>query len=495
IVVSTLSFQFLDIHDAVGDAAFDRGQGYVYKGHVIAIEADEINAEETSFHATVRGSGKQIYAQEIDVSGSGNRVGIEGHCSCPVAYNCKHVAAVLTQYLQTIAAQLKAPLKVQPAAPAAFWPTATTISAAPLPRVIDNWLQRIDDERTKAVVGLPAAGNVYRDGHYQAPSNVASRLIFALVAGHNGKQITLHLCKARLRKDGLYSSVKPLSDGYSFQDTLRELMQASDQDAVDMFTALTANVKAAAFYQRQSNHCELRGKMGAQLLHLLLVEKNVLWANSLNDLAKGQTHHMQLAPSRNAHLHWREQQLEDTSDEPLGRMSSWGRPNSKLAVSAYKPARDALKLVWQFSVNDEEQSASGTAIAGEVIDYVLPTDPPWYINNLSSGELHLPAALMQMAPDDLTALVTQAPLLDASNKLQVAQQLLAQGISHLIPLPIEVPFAQLDGVRPQALLVLDSVTNPDGTILDFAQLHFVYDGTLAPAVFAPTLQRKSAQGI
>ncbi len=476
-------FTLDDIQNAVEAAAFERGQGYADEDKVLKTETEVIDNAELSFRATVRGSGLQIYAQEIYVYNGEHGVDVEGHCSCPVAYNCKHVAAVLIHYLQSSSVH---------ALSEAITPSAlvTPNVERPLPRVIDNWLQRIAEDRAK-IIDLPIAPSVKGDLLQHVPSNPSFRLIFALVPGHNGKQITLHLCRARLRKDGSYSAVKPLSDGLSFQESLRENMQESDHDAVSLFIALSANIKAPSYYQRQASHCELRGKMGAQLLNLLLQKKSVLWANSLADLGKGQAHHMQLAVSRHAILNWRAQHLEEVGDTPDERMSSWGRPK-KLAVSAYKPARDALKLVWQFS---SETSSAVDAAAAEIIDYVLPTDPPWYINNLSSGELHLPSALMRIANDDLIALVAQAPLLDATNKLQVAQQLLVQGLNHVIPLPIDVPFAQLDAVQPQVLLKLDNVPYVDGSTLDFAQLHFVYDGTLVPASFAPTLQRNSANGI
>lgn len=48
--------------------------------------------------AKVQGSGGQTYEQVIDVYKDFGEIIIEGECSCPVEYNCKHVAAVCIAY-------------------------------------------------------------------------------------------------------------------------------------------------------------------------------------------------------------------------------------------------------------------------------------------------------------------------------------------------------------------------------------------------------------
>lgn len=82
-------------------------------------------------------------------------------------------------------------------------------------------------------------------------------------------------------------------------------------------------------------------------------------------------------------------------------------------------------------------------------------------------------------------MVAQAPLLDADNKRQVAQQLLIQDVSD----PIPIPFSVLDEITPQPMLVLDIRIKSDGVLQDFAQMLFLYDGVVVSAEFNPMFQR------
>lgn len=462
-----IPFTLDDVVDLASDVTIARAQEYVLQQRVVSLEKHG-----GLLLGRVRGSGKNIYHQEIaliDIDGS---VKLNGECSCPVGYNCKHVAAVLIRYLQDVG---------MPTAPAE---NQLRPSDAPLPRVIGNWLQRVEDELLLKPMAMA-----------MQPDLVASpyQLIFALVPSHSGKQVLLYLCKARLRKDGRFSSVKPLGDSYNFYNGIRDFAKESDQDAVSLFIALSSRKNQSAPYyqsQIQQNSCELSGKLGAQLLRLLLEQKNLLWANSSADLSKGQAHFLALSASREATLQWREHRQEETLDEPRAAPhAKWARYQGQASTpSAEVPVS---KLVWQFAPD----ATPTTSVPGETIDYVLPTAPPWYINNLSCGELTLPPGLHHIAPNELINLVAQAPLLDAGNQRQVAQLLLTQGVSDLIPLPVDVPFAVLDTIKPQPLLVLDSVPDGNGVMQDFAQLVFLYDGALAPAEFAAVLQRNGAAGV
>ena len=86
------------IIEACGDRAFTRGLNYFKNGRVLGIEA-EMSGETFTIRARTSGSGRNIYMQEIFVDLIDGFTEIEGECSCPVMYNCKHVAAVCLQYL------------------------------------------------------------------------------------------------------------------------------------------------------------------------------------------------------------------------------------------------------------------------------------------------------------------------------------------------------------------------------------------------------------
>ena len=82
-----------DLRRAVGHVAFARGLDYFERGMVRSVEFDT----PCRVNGRVSGSRSKPYsvwatlALEVD----GRLLSVEGHCSCPVGFNCKHVAAVL----------------------------------------------------------------------------------------------------------------------------------------------------------------------------------------------------------------------------------------------------------------------------------------------------------------------------------------------------------------------------------------------------------------
>ena len=468
----TFSFAIDDVLKIASDATVARAQPYVNGSSIVRLESSGDDA----LVSTVVGSGINIYDQKITFSDVKGELRIEGLCSCYVGYNCKHVVAALTYYLQSISPPVVSETD-----------HATLGMAIPqLPRVIGNWLQRVEDE----LIVKPMAMAMQ-----PTPVTPAYQLVFALVPTQNSKQVLLYLCKGRLRKDGRFSTIKPLSDSYNFYNGIREFDQAIDQDTVSLFIALLSRKNQSKPYyqsQVQQNNCELSGKLGAQLLQALLEQKNLLWANSVADLGKGQAHFLALSAPRNATLQWREQRqeeaLEEVRDPPHMK---WARHAGQASTVLKTAPHEVSKLVWEFA----RASTPTTSAQGETIDYVLPTAPPWYVDNLSCGELMLPPRLHQFAADELINLVAQAPLLDAENKRQVAQLLLAQGVSDLLPLPVDIPFTVLDAITPQPILVLDSNVDGEGAPWDFAQLLFSYDGAVVTAEFSPLLQRNGVTGV
>ena len=83
-----------DIDRILGKVYADRGRNYARQGRVAEVSGAE--ARRLLF-SLVRGSSRSSYSQTISLSWSidGRLIGIEGDCTCPVGYNCKHVAAVL----------------------------------------------------------------------------------------------------------------------------------------------------------------------------------------------------------------------------------------------------------------------------------------------------------------------------------------------------------------------------------------------------------------
>ena len=70
--------------------ALQRGRDYARRGHVIGVKAGAGGV----LRAQVSNGRGEVYEQQIEVE----RDWIEGHCSCPVEYNCKHVVAALIEW-------------------------------------------------------------------------------------------------------------------------------------------------------------------------------------------------------------------------------------------------------------------------------------------------------------------------------------------------------------------------------------------------------------
>ncbi len=89
----TLSIHTLRLQDwrpAFGAGDFSRGRDYFLdsRAHIDKLDNGVLLAE-------CRGSGRQRYRQRIRLIERGERWDVDGRCSCPVGYNCKHVVAAL----------------------------------------------------------------------------------------------------------------------------------------------------------------------------------------------------------------------------------------------------------------------------------------------------------------------------------------------------------------------------------------------------------------
>ncbi|SFD15359.1 DEAD/DEAH box helicase [Collimonas sp. OK412] len=453
-----MNLTLADVRDVLHQATYDRGQEYVRQRRVLAVEQDG-----DVLNATVQGSGSNVYQQEITLSVFRDTPDIDSVCSCPVGSNCKHVAAALIEYLQRpstdqLTIPVARPALPQPAAPAkpVAAPKAHPVQA--LARPMEAWLTRVEGE-------VSAAGSAPAQPSGLRQKAATHQVLFVLSAAYNGKKAVLHLCKAQQRPNGQFVSAQPATDVPRLLSDPAVFLRPEDRDLIGLFVA-----------QNDGNHaqhaaCELSGKLGAQLLRALLQQQRLLWANSLADLAKGTAYPLQLAATRRASLAWYET-VEDSRDV----------------------VRDMWQLGWQFEAEPEAEGKSSQA--RKHVDYLLPTEPPWYVDNLSCGELVLPQRDARISSKALNDLVIQAPLLDPDDRLAVAQQLLTQGLNDVIPFPPQVPQTIRKDIRPQPLLVLGSLPSVSNPLMqDFAELHFRYDGEIVSTQFAATLSRNTPAGI
>ena len=83
-----------DIIRVVGGAAFQRGQTYAKGGAVVDLEWEP---QSEVLRAKVRGHSSVPYRTMLQLGEKrqGDYRLLDNHCSCPVGFDCKHVACLL----------------------------------------------------------------------------------------------------------------------------------------------------------------------------------------------------------------------------------------------------------------------------------------------------------------------------------------------------------------------------------------------------------------
>jgi superfamily II DNA or RNA helicase len=305
---------------------------------------------------------------------------------------------------------------------------ATPARAPALPAPVATWLQRVE----AAAHPQPKLTAEVAD-----PKAIQYKFVYVMAPTSGGRHVAVCLCKARLRPNGEVAAASPVNEVFSLLSAPPAYLEGEDEDLVRFFIAMRSGSS------QSTSATEPKGKVGAILLDLLLRQGKLLWANSWADMANGLVYPLQAGPTRQANLAWRDE----------------GR---------------AAKLGWSV------EPANGANHPGaDLIDYMLPTDPPWYIDNLSCGPLSLNRGGVDISLAELQALVAQAPVLTGNDKKRVSQLLLAHGLQELMPLPQPLTQRLRSDVKPQPFLLLDAVPLADGGTQrwqDFAVLSFDYDG-------------------
>ena len=133
-----------DLYNFFSRSAFEKAHVYQAQGNV---EGLEISEDLTYLRARVRGSGSKKYRVDIQLEFTGGRLtDLDGDCSCPMSFNCKHVAATL--------------LEATSGTPAPAPMAAGQAAAAPMPVLgyeVTNWLDNV--------------GNAVRGDDYPAELN------------------------------------------------------------------------------------------------------------------------------------------------------------------------------------------------------------------------------------------------------------------------------------------------------------------------------------
>ena len=126
-----MSFSHSNLRATFGATTFARGLQYFTNRCVLALSIEEFG-DETIIQASTAGSGHAIYEQHVTIEGSGISLFIDGDCSCPVGYNCKHVAAACLAFAHETGA---APPAVNALDPFTHWLQRMSDAGAASPAV------------------------------------------------------------------------------------------------------------------------------------------------------------------------------------------------------------------------------------------------------------------------------------------------------------------------------------------------------------------------
>ena len=157
--------------------AVSRGVDYHRRGNVLEVDGDDDWIE-----ATVAGSRGAAYFVSVDIDRDrrGSATQIAGHCTCPVAYNCKHVVAAL----------LEAEANTVISLPGTAARPAASAPSEPLSWAARQWLTSLGD-------GPPAPPGTY-------PDRIKDRILYLVERTDLGR-LTIQAVKARVLKAGGYS--------------------------------------------------------------------------------------------------------------------------------------------------------------------------------------------------------------------------------------------------------------------------------------------------
>ena len=297
---------------------------------------------------------------------------------------------------------------------------------------LSNWIHKLYSAIYPA--SPDALGNKVHDNE---PS---SGLLYILSPDQSDKRLFVSICRARYKSSGEFSSIVPMTEVDPLLQEKPDYFTADDEEPIRLFIALRSG-------STLPGPCiaEPKGKLGARLLETLLGQKRLYWTNALPDIGKGLVFPLRTAAPREAKLAWNE-------------------------------TGTSLRLRWEFAAPAVKSRHSSTTI-----DYILPTEPAWYMENLTCGELILPGNMTCFSISEIQDLIAQAPLIPVKDKKTVSRLLMEKGIENIIPPPEPLEENTIENIDPQPILYLGSKPhfyneNETPEWFDFAQLKFDYDG-------------------
>lgn len=203
-----------DVDGFFSRSAWSKGSAYQAQGRVSALDVSD---DLTQVRARVRGSERTPYSVDIFLRYKHDELtDIDGDCTCPVGFNCKHVAATLVEAMRKKGPATDAtPATRQGMLPGFVRPQAVPV----LPPELNDWLEKI---------GGSIRGNDY-------PADVRQRLLYCVKPyAREGRMphLAVSLLSVKLLKDGTLSDHVSRSTPGSDPDRAPAFYRDADQDIV-----------------------------------------------------------------------------------------------------------------------------------------------------------------------------------------------------------------------------------------------------------------------
>ncbi len=105
-----------DVSHACGDTYYGRGKQYFEDDRILDFEIIKDDETFVLFKSFIKGSGRKSYHQRvrIDWKDEFTTVIIDGDCTCPIAYNCKHITAACLEYIHVSPEMLRPKTDIPP---------------------------------------------------------------------------------------------------------------------------------------------------------------------------------------------------------------------------------------------------------------------------------------------------------------------------------------------------------------------------------------------
>lgn len=263
-------FTFDDLSHKFDRATLLKGIDYATDKKVIGWSFDDDFIE-----SEVKGSGRNIYTQEIELAfASGKLQAVNGSCSCPVEYNCKHVVAVLISILD-------------------YWqqlPSPRQASKSELTFAEQKWLNELEFSQHENATHPP--------GMQKKLKTSSDRLIFTLSTLANSKEVRLIPGKSKLNAKGELKYSKLSLNARELLSN-NDFLDEEDMELLALFNMSTMNSYYFSYYSP-------KGKIGAKVLERMARADKLYWLKTENkqSLLQKLTYQDNLP----AHLQWQEEQ-------------------------------------------------------------------------------------------------------------------------------------------------------------------------------------------